>query len=549
MESNYMKKRYMILLILAMIFLMNSCQEKDDLSLLLLNEDETIYEAYEDIEEREINLPTLEAEDKIFLGWSDGDDIYTQSILVDEDITLRPIFEFYEAVFDVTINPNTGQLMLDQYTGDVSYLVIPRKIGGRTIESIGTRAFSQSGVQGIEIPSTVKYIDEYAFEDAAYLKIISFYGTKTGNYSTRMGEETLEDFLKDNTNGCTIDQLKGLTQETTSEDQCSIFLYFSTSTIWVDGEEVDYYNVSIDVSLAPQYGELMIGLHSFSGAPALEKIHFPSWVSNLEGLDFEGSNKISTITIPSENTRYRVIDNVVYSKDRTELIYYPNGLEETEFRIPNLTEKVLPYAFAHNDVLEEITILGNIEELSVGFVDMKALTRFEVSEYNEKFASRGGFLFSRPNFFLDEFRLEAYAGGLRETSLVLSDDIIEIGDYAFAYNEYLENLDLSHYIREIGNYAFFATKHIEFLDIPESIRLIEKDICKDSGVKVVIVRRLVEQVSYNNIRPVFTFTHLNSNEEDHPILYVPDEALSDYQDMLEGRFVLNYLKALSEYED
>lgn len=545
-----MKNRFMALLVLTMILLMVGCQDElDGFSLILVNEDETIYETYEDLTEGQMSLPRLEAEDQFFLGWSNGETLYNDSIMIDKDMTLSAVFESYEDVFEVTLNPNTGQWMLDLYSGQLSYLKIPEKVSGRTIESIGTRFLVQSQVIEVDIPSTVKYIDEYAFEDATYLKSVSFYGTKSGNYFTRMQEDALEDFLKENSNGCTINDLDGFNQETTAKDQCAVILDYSKFSVWVDGEEIDYYDIMIDVSLAPQYGELMVGLHSFSGAPALEEIHFPSWVSNLYGLDFEGSNNISTITIPTESFRYRVIDNVIYSEDRTELIYYPNGLEETEFRIPSLTEKVMPYAFAHNDVLETITILGNVEELTGAFIDMKALTHFEVSEYNEKYASRDGLLFSRPNFFLDEYRLEAYAGGLTEKSFTLSDDIIEIGDYAFAYNEHLENLDLSDYIREIGNYAFFASKHIELLDIPESIRLIEKDICKESNVLIVIVRRLVEEVSYNNIRPVLTFTYLNSNVDNHPILYVPDEALSDYQDMLEGRLVLDYLKPLSEYEE
>jgi hypothetical protein len=542
-----MKKRIMTILVFAVTVFLWGCQS-DNHSLVLLNEDGSVYETYDNIAEGNFSLPILEVDDRIFAGWTDGDTTYLDSIFVDGDLTLTANIEVAEDVFDTTVDSYTGQLKLNEYTGEAKYLIIPSKINNLSMEVIGTEAFKDSNVESVKIPATVNYIAEYAFRGANNLKTVSFYGTPEGIVPKRMQEDAMEDFLRNNTDGCTIAHLKGYGTET-KEGQCSVITYFRESSMIIDRETITFYNVQIDIEKAPQYGKVMIGWHSFSDVPSLQEIHFPSWASDISGKAFEGSNQISTITIPSENIRFKAIDNVIYNKDRTELIYYPNGLEETKFEIPGITTKVMPYAFAHNDVIEEITIPENLMDLEGGFIDMKALTSFVISEDNEKYASRDGLLFSRPNFYLEQYRLEVYPGGLKSNSFTLTDDIIEVGDYAFAYNEHLTHLDLSENIKEIGHYAFQFSENIKILDIPESVRVIRTNICGDSGVEVVILRGMVRQGNYNSLEPVLAFQYLNNNIEEHPILYVPDEAYFDYRDMVKDTVVVDFLKPISEYEE
>lgn len=126
-----------------------------------------------------------------------------------------------------------------------------------------------------------------------------------------------------------------------------------------------------------------IGNYAFNGCSKLTSIYIPNSVSFIGKHVFESANGcLTSIDVDYLNTFYSSIDGVLFNKDGTELIMYPNG-RIGDYAIPNtvssicseafiwckgLTSLILPnsvksiynYAFNHCDNLTQITIFSTI---------------------------------------------------------------------------------------------------------------------------------------------------------------------------------------------
>ncbi|MFR7881452.1 MAG: leucine-rich repeat protein [Christensenellales bacterium] len=106
------------------------------------------------------------------------------------------------------------------------------------------------------------------------------------------------------------------------------------------------------------------------------------------------------------------------------------------------------FAFANCTSLKEVVIPNGVEGIDVAssFVGCTGLENFEI--HNLDYDSFDGIVYSKD---LSELVLFP-AGKLLDTYKVL-EQTIRIGDYAFASNKYLMNIDLTN-VEEIGNNSF-----------------------------------------------------------------------------------------------
>ena len=98
---------------------------------------------------------------------------------------------------------------------------------------------------------------------------------------------------------------------------------------------------------------------SFDGCRNLKKIKINTEIADFNGLIFQGS-PISEIKVNKDNSKYKVIDNILYSKDETA-IYYCAPIWKTEFTIPDNVIQINTAAFRANRTLTKIIINDNIK--------------------------------------------------------------------------------------------------------------------------------------------------------------------------------------------
>jgi len=87
-----------------------------------------------------------------------------------------------------------------------------------------------------------------------------------------------------------------------------------------------------------------IGQGAFNGCNGLRHVYIGANLSQMNE-DVFGSCNLEKIEISPENSMFTVVDNVLFNKDMTQLIKYPNLREGTEYIIPNEVQEIESYAF------------------------------------------------------------------------------------------------------------------------------------------------------------------------------------------------------------
>ena len=91
-----------------------------------------------------------------------------------------------------------------------------------------------------------------------------------------------------------------------------------------------------------------IGSEAFAFCDDLRKLHIGKGLVLTDFDLFCNSPVLKDVTIDTENPSLCMIDGVVFSKDRKTLSLYPGGYTQTEYRIPEGTEKIAYGAFVNS---------------------------------------------------------------------------------------------------------------------------------------------------------------------------------------------------------
>ena len=92
-----------------------------------------------------------------------------------------------------------------------------------------------------------------------------------------------------------------------------------------------------------------INSQAFAWCTSLEKIDIPENVSEIYGNTFVLSNNLKEINVDENNINYKDIDGVLYNKDGTELVRYPEGKTNETFVIPSHVNTVKANSFSGYD--------------------------------------------------------------------------------------------------------------------------------------------------------------------------------------------------------
>ena len=88
-----------------------------------------------------------------------------------------------------------------------------------------------------------------------------------------------------------------------------------------------------------------IGESAFYGCVYLKTVTIGSGVTSIGESAFESCKSLTDITVSGENLYYKSVDNVLFNKDGTLLIKYPEGITATSYTIPNDVKTIGDNAF------------------------------------------------------------------------------------------------------------------------------------------------------------------------------------------------------------
>ena len=99
-----------------------------------------------------------------------------------------------------------------------------------------------------------------------------------------------------------------------------------------------------------------ISENTFNGCTSIVSINIPSYVNVIAKGSFKDVPSLEKIIVSSSNINYCDENGILYNKDKTILLEYPDNIKDIAFEVPNSVKEISDYAFANCNNLNRITV-------------------------------------------------------------------------------------------------------------------------------------------------------------------------------------------------
>ena len=184
------------------------------------------------------------------------------------------------------------------------------------------------------------------------------------------------------------------------------------------------------------YGLPVVGIDSsaFHDNTEITSITIPKTVNTINSYAFAYCEKLENIYVDPENTAFCDVDGVLYSKDKTQIVFYPQQKDATGFVIPDSVTTVGDYAFYGNTYLESITIPDTVNSIGgAAFASCVSLKSVELP------------------FGIDKIASGMFSGCSSLTEVVIPYSVTIIETFAFNGCDSLESIIIPGSVCEIAN--------------------------------------------------------------------------------------------------
>ena len=122
-----------------------------------------------------------------------------------------------------------------------------------------------------------------------------------------------------------------------------------------------------------------IGNEAFQWCEKLTSITIPNSVTSIGDWTFHQCNSLTSINVSDNNKNYCDVDGVLFNKDKTEIIQYPEGKINTNYKIPNSVTSIGASAFCSCSSLTSITIPNGVTSIGASaFTWCSSLTNITI---------------------------------------------------------------------------------------------------------------------------------------------------------------------------
>lgn len=256
------------------------------------------------------------------------------------------------ATFTVTVAAATNTFYFDETTGTITkyngtdtVVVIPSKINGVTVTTIGTDAFLGLNITSVTIPASVTEIGSNAFAGCTNLTSVNYIGDwskltiQSGNPAVQdAANEQLFDFEFTPDNTAVI--VNNYKCKGTAADVTIPSCYKGKPVTMID--HAAFHNSAVTSVTIP---DSVTSIHdsAFAYCSSLTNISIPNSVTAIGSFAFEGCTKLESITLPSSLLTI------------SEFLFYDCS-QLTTIHIPDSVSSIRTYAFYNCGKLETIRI-------------------------------------------------------------------------------------------------------------------------------------------------------------------------------------------------
>jgi len=262
-------------------------------------------------------------------------------------------------------SPKTVELTRFDSERPTGALTIPATVNGYTVTSIGTLAFNAcQGITSVEIPNSVTSIGQNVFRYCFGLTSVTI-----GNGVTSIGDYAF----------ASCNHLTAVT------------IPSSVTTIGTAA----FVACNALTSITIPKNVTSLGEGAFQNCENLKTVNIAEGVTSLEQTFFKCTN-LESITVAAGNEHYKSVDGVLFNKDMTALVKYPDNKKLTSYTIPSSVTAVCSLAFNGCKVLKAVTIPASVTSIGdAAFGVCTELESYMVAAGNEYYKSVDGVLFDK----------------------------------------------------------------------------------------------------------------------------------------------------------
>ena len=146
---------------------------------------------------------------------------------------------------------------------------------------------------------------------------------------------------------------------------------------------------------------------------------------------------LESFSVDPENANYSAVDGVLYNREQTVLIKYPQQKKDAEFKVPDTVRYIDRHAFDDCKYLERIVLPNEIDGMGIG--------------------------------------MYAFNGCESLKTITIPDKVVEIQIGCFACCKGLKTVSLPDSVRRIDNEAFSKCQNLTSIQIPVSVKKIQSN--------------------------------------------------------------------------
>ena len=238
----------------------------------------------------------------------------------------------------------------------------------------------------------------------------------------------------------------------------------------------------------------------------------PETVTYLGRYPFSYNPLLTSFTAPPNNPEFSSEDGVLFNKEKTELIKYPNG-RQGDYVIPESVVKIynpfdgctalnsicIPASVVEIGWVSELNLQFNpwdsweaMEKEECVFFACAGLTSITVDANNPFYSSEDGVLFNK-----DKTELIVYPKG-RQGDYVVPASVIKLRTKAFRWSTGLTSITIPESVTEIGSKAFEGCNALTSIIIPKSVTILKSGMFQGCiALTSIVIPDSVVKISNN----------------------------------------------------